>query len=501
MPPASHPPLLPDREDAVEVGRAGSFGRLVRGVVDLALAALPVILITVAIAAVNPFGIRDAAEHASLDVYQRLAAPLYPGEGQRLAAVVLIDDATLQRLGQTFPPDFGVYARILDGLAAADAKAAFLDLNFIDRRGGGESLAAFRLSLGNLPTFLAATEEASKADRCAEVTVVNLPDIADAVRSEPHPLVRDEGRRVRLWQESPCPSRADWPPGLRPSAALELYRWHCRQQERCRGGLDDPDANPAAFGEDRVLTIEWGSAWPRGAEAVHPAYAGLPGVCPEDGVAAFARQVLRLGFMADRKPADLLFARGCSYHPVIRAEWLLAPDESGADADAIARLLAGRVVLVGANYAGQNDVSASPVFGDVPGVMMHAMAFDNLVVRGARHLGGWPEWGVGGLGLDDVIELLLVAGMALLGHGVAVLAFRAGLVRGLGAALCLALLGAAFGICLVALLVAWGRYEPVNWVGVVLACIVLSHPLLDRVAETWRHRIKRLRGQFVERED
>jgi CHASE2 domain-containing sensor protein len=469
--------------------------------VDLALSALPVTLITVAIAAVNPFGIRDAAEHASLDVYQRLVAPAYPRDGQRLAAVVLLDDATLKRLGQTFPPDFGVYARIVDGLAAVGAEAVFLDLNFIDRRGGDEALAAFRVSLGNIPTFLAATEEASKAERCAEVRVVNLPDIAGAVRSEPHPLVRDEGRRVRLWQENPCPSWADWPPGLRPAAALELYRWHCRRQESCRGGVDDPDANPAAFGRDRMLTIEWGSAWPRGAEAVHPAYAGLPEVCPEGGFAALVRQALRLGYMGDRKPVDLLFARGCSYHPVIRAEWLLAPDENDADADAIARLLAGRVVLVGANYAGQNDVSASPVFGDVPGVMMHAMAFDNLVVRGARHLGGWPEWGIGGFGLDDVIELLLVAGMALLGHGAAALAVRAGLVRGLGIALCLVLLGAAFGVCLVALLVAWGRHEPVNWVGVVLACIVLSHPLLDRVAEAWRHRMKRPRGQLVERED
>ncbi|WP_207479630.1 CHASE2 domain-containing protein [Arenibaculum pallidiluteum] len=471
---------------------------------ELFLAALPTIAITVLIAIINPFGVKDAAEDASLDVYERLMAPWYPRAGQEQIAVILMDDTSLRALGQRFPPDFTTYARIGDALTAIGAEAVFFDFNFIDRRGDDADIAFFAASLGNLPTFLAATEPASTAETCQEVNVVNLPDIAKAVRSEPHPLIRNDGRRVELWRQEPCArqadrlpgaDQADWPSGLRPAAALELYRWYCWKTDGCRGSADDPRGNPDAF-LGMTLTIEWGSAWPRGAESVHPAYAKLPSVCPDDSPASIVQQFRRSVLMAEKKAGDILFARGCSYHPVIRAEWLLEPDATGADADAIGRLLAGRVVLVGAIFAGQNDVAGTPVFGDMPGVMLHAMAFDNLIVRGAGFLGTWPDGWFGGLGSDDAIELAIVGVMAALGHCLAKLVSRWRPLTGLAVACVVAAAGGLLGFGCVVFLTAWQRFEPVNWVGLMLAGIVLSHPLLDAITENWRRRVEGLRSQL-----
>jgi hypothetical protein len=51
----------------------------------------------------------------------------------------------------------------------------------------------------------------------------------------------------------------------------------------------------------------------------------------------------------------------------------------------VARLLGGKLVLVGGQFRDSNDVVPAAPFGQVPGVYYHAMALDNLIERGAAY--------------------------------------------------------------------------------------------------------------------
>src|SRR5262249_38930098 len=55
------------------------------------------------------------------------------------------------------------------------------------------------------------------------------------------------------------------------------------------------------------------------------------------------------------------------------------------DAGVARELLAGRFVMVGAAVSGIADWHQSPVHGQVPGVVLHAMALDNLLSLGTRY--------------------------------------------------------------------------------------------------------------------
>jgi CHASE2 domain-containing sensor protein len=439
--------------------------------------ALPGVLLVLLVAVINPFGIRSATDQASTEIFQKLTADLYPGAGQEKIAVVLIDDRSLQVLGEKFPPDFTFYSRLIGNMAAAGIESAFLDLNIVDPRGDPSDLENFASVLRGLPVFLAATADESTARDCGGIRVRNLPQLREAVVSEPHPMIRDDARHIDLLLEDACTR-------FRPAAALSVYAHHCSRLAGCPGSRMDPVSEPAGF-EGRDMSIEWGSVWPAGAEAIHPSYRDLSSLCPRADWSSRASRFLHVLFPFLDDAGNGTFAQGCSYHPMIRAEWLLSPDETGADADAVFDILAGRIVLVGANFTGQNDIGPSPVFGDIPGVFIHAMALDNLIVHGTGFLSVWPEGGVGGLGFNDMVELGLTLAFTLLGYWLGRFVSPKSIRWGLPWMLALMLGGAAAGLLITWVLV-WGlRLEPINWIGVLLACTAIATPARSLVGNAW----------------
>ena len=74
-----------------------------------------------------------------------------------------------------------------------------------------------------------------------------------------------------------------------------------------------------------------------------------------------------------------------------------------ASPEDVAELFTGKAVLIGANLSGIPDAVASQVHGQIPGVVWHAMALDNLISLGSGYLADRHE------GWQLASEILLVA--------------------------------------------------------------------------------------------
>jgi hypothetical protein len=96
---------------------------------------------------------------------------------------------------------------------------------------------------------------------------------------------------------------------------------------------------------------------------------------------------LALGAITDlRRSGDVERSLPCPAVPVLRADQLLDGDEA-----ALRALLRDKAVLLGASVSGVPDWQDSPVHGRVPGVVLHAMALDNLLALGAAYTRPMPS--------------------------------------------------------------------------------------------------------------
>ncbi len=459
------------------------------------ICAIPSIIFIVIIAISNPFGIKSASERSSSDVFLHMAAPLYPQTGQSNIAVVIIDDTSLGAEKQQFPPSFRFYGRVVDALAAAGARSILLDFNFIDERGSDQETHDFVASLGQLPIYLTSPEKAVSAPTCKEVTDHNLPVLLAAMKDEPHPNIREGGRYVDLTLKDPCADKND-SKSQRSSAALTLYTDYCERTAACRESRNNPSRNADAF-VGHTLTVEWGSGFPADAEKISPTFIRLSDVCPTSGWKQLLENIFYYLPAGNLQKKNLLFEKGCFYHPVIRAEWLLDPHRFRIDEDALLAVLKDRTVLVGAAYTGQTDTAASSVFGDVPGVFLHAMALDNLITRGADFLHPWPSTDVGGLGYDGVVELTILAASASLStliqyrrqkrynythppvlSEIKMLAF-------------LIFSGTIIGLIITVSIFYYLNLEPVNWIGIFLSCLIISTPTIESIGCAWKRYVSK----------
>jgi CHASE2 domain-containing sensor protein len=146
----------------------------------------------------------------------------------------------------------------------------------------------------------------------------------------------------------------------------------------------------------------------------------------------------------------------------------------GLEQKDLARVLAGRLVLVGGQFHASSDWVESPVHGQVPGVQYHAMALDNLVEDGLDYRRATTAT------FDsDLLKSLLLAALAFCGI-MAVMA-RNSLVdhavanHGHGrlhpkvyAPLYIALFTTSIGVVILAtwLGVTFAHRSPINWIGI-----------------------------------
>ena len=390
--------------------------------------------------AVDPLNAGSASGQRSEQAVLRVASPFYVASGE--VTVILIDDAFLRRIGSGWPMAYREQGLLLRRILAHEPAAVFVDLLYRHRHAREPAAGAaarpdgptsdptapesdepgdlllplpgatdqpIPVLFATLPVESLAAESPVLCTRSLPAAGLSDAPLADAASIEPSlrapfglaasaPVAAGSGPQpgTALVSWSGCGTA--YPLLLAASRrgatpAMALFDATCRRRPEmpaCQFGGKAPLDVAERF--VAPMTVRWGAFAP-GVQA--PFYA--EGVCQrmtdvEGRVPALTRalrslQQLALGALfdlRDRRDPDL--ALPCPAVPVLRADAIL-----DGDAAAVESLLRGRAVLLGAQISGIPDWQPSPVHGRVPGVVLHAMALDNLLVRGDRYLRPLPS--------------------------------------------------------------------------------------------------------------
>ena len=298
---------------------------------------------------------------------------VYPTTGQQDATVLLFREENIRDLGTQYPVPHGFHAQVLEALASYGPRAVFIDFAFIDPRQAEqtEELAAAICALaasrpGGTEVFLAAPHAARDGGgvlpallRCAKPV---SPAIAD-FQGVSGVLTYAAG--------------AGQAPHFVPSAAFATARALAHVDPAGADGLE----------------IIWGN----GVAPLNHKWMG----CHEHGAFESAKEVLLHGPLALKK--------NCPYTRTLTVGHVM---QSSGDRD-IEDALKDRTVFYGGAFEFTGDRISSPVYAELPGVYLHAMAHDNLVTFGAHYKRSEHAAGL----LDTLVLLVTSALLVLLPRG------------------------------------------------------------------------------------
>lgn len=359
----------------------------------------------------NPLDLERVSRRRSDELAARLSAARYLASNR--VTVVLVDDAYLDRIGSSWPPSYASQGRLLRQLVGHAPRAVFVDVLYSHRHATGAA-AAVGARAGDGPEDLVAPVARDRA------VPIYLPQLVQERASGICPSrpgrprgeeVVDRSGVIAPFRESDrfrwgvvgwwgCGER--YPLYLADDAALARTPAFALFSDDCAGpsplspgacaglraGAGGAIADPGGRFRDPMI-VRWGAFPPSGQRPFYTA-----GVCQrgaEDAggnerVPALARaraslNEALLGLFSDlRDEKDVELRRPCPAVNVLPATALL--DYPG---EAVDELLRGRFVLLGTKLAGVPDWYQSPVHGQVPGVVLHAMALDNLLQGGDRY--------------------------------------------------------------------------------------------------------------------
>lgn len=277
-----------------------------------------------------------------------IAKHAYDSSKQEETTVLLFREKDLVDLHTYYPVPWELHAEVLSALATHAPRTVFVDFSFLDRR-PGENIDALATSLCNL-------KQAG----------------ADVLIAAPYPTERDPGVLPELLQcATPVSPQIGYEEGVSgilayplqvqagaktaiPSAAYAAYQAYT--------GQPTGEAHALARGDMELI-------WPSGVATLNKKWMD----CERPHLLESIRQVL------DEGPLSL--KRACPYTPTISVRDLLgSPDDPD-----IENALKGKTVFYGGGFNLSNDLFSSPVFENLPGVYLHAMAFDNLITLGADY--------------------------------------------------------------------------------------------------------------------
>jgi CHASE2 domain len=473
----------------------------------------------------DPFGLHSASEARSQQASLRVVSPFY--SPSRQVVVVLIDDDYLRERQVGWPLRYAEQGRLLRQIASVNPAVILVDLVYphshADGPAGAANDAITQLTQPILSsqvpivfTALAKEPDALPADFnfCAAVPSSRTLDLLDpeSMPSSLQMLARSDARfQVAYVRWSGCADRYPLLLGgnaSAPTPAFAAYRAFCASRAgaaRCAG---DPLAQRAdAYTHPLIVRA---GAFPPAEQAFAYDQSVCQKAAPANGSVPLWRRVaksfqqLALSVFEDpRREANVEVSLPCPAVAVIplsllqhasRAEWV--------------ELLQNKAVVLGANLAGMPDYIDSPVHGQVPGAVWHAMALDNLVSLGDRYLAERHE--AFKTSAEVVILLLLAYGfphlLRLLEHrkskmGRAYVSFGLWMLLALvflghgdiaGASTCLAigvgldftmpttsashLLCVALAGLISAFFLSYG-WPPNNWLGLVLVAFAFAHTL------------------------
>ena len=356
--PAVHDGTMVDASIAVSQGPSASTRTLVQFVFLAALGAL----------LFNFHGISLHLTPWSQAIVNAIVKYTYDQTGQDRTLVVLFREENLATLRESFPISYARHAEVLEALALYEPSAVFVDFAFIDKRPGQDvavlSEAICGLQATGVAVYLAASPLAGKAGGDG------LRDGLDRSCFTPVDVQMDAETGVSgVLTYRACKSTASCEaPGLLWTPAFKIAAPQV--------GLARADA--------QQMEIIWGNRVSKLNESWMD--------CASDGTLVHLRQMLKENPLASK--------RKCPHTNTISVVHLLGRfDQKLKD-----EVVKGRTVFYGGSFEMAGDRVISPVFDDLPGVYLHAMAYDNLLTfrrdykRAEQH----------GLSLSRVVNGLLL---------------------------------------------------------------------------------------------
>lgn len=375
--------------------------RIIAAVHAATIGAVVAALLSFAINLFDSFKLNDHADAVSEQAAAIVTGPFYGGferQGQKAITVVLINQETLDALdAPLWPLPYSDLADILEQIAAENPKAIFLDVHFQKAQRAQQCLDRVSCKAASKAE---AADFARRLNRISKTLPLFIGPVSDdqelsSLKALKQLPVSFEDEHLFAY-----PLAAPLGAGVAKTPAAALYAvWK-----------NQPVGPPSPTELDRVLAIDWGfgmsAAMSRYAPGARPG-AACQGANMWQRLASLARVTARAAFAASQKDDDP-FAERCGYTDTIPAFWMFG----GASAERSA-LLKDRIVLVGADLRYLADYRPTPLFGEAPGVMAHAMALDNLIEHGDNAIRyPSPLW----MGLDqsDLFKgVLLITGVAL----------------------------------------------------------------------------------------
>jgi CHASE2 domain-containing sensor protein len=292
----------------------------------------------------------------------------YDQTGQDKTLVVLFREENLATLKESFPISYARHAEVLEALTVYEPAAVFVDFAFIDERPGQDvaplSDAICSLRASGVAVYLAASPLAGRAggdglrpglDRSCFTPVDVQMDSESGVSGV-------LTYRACKSLTSCAPADLLWTPAFAIAAP--------------QVGIGRADA--------QQLEIIWGNRVSKLNESWMD--------CESDGTLVHLRQMLKENPLASK--------RKCPHTNTISVVHLLGRFDKKLKDESVK----GRTIFYGGSFEMAGDRVISPVFDDLPGVYLHAMAYDNLLTfrtdykRAEQH----------GLSLSRVVNGLLL---------------------------------------------------------------------------------------------
>jgi hypothetical protein len=381
-----------------------------------------------AVAKLNLFGLEGASDRVADGVYQRVTAANYGADrrGQRLISVVYIDETSMESMKgvgwNRFPPTYDQQWQMFDDVleaGQAPPTAIYADFVYTGAGGPGEGFDNF-LNGAAAATKAQAWSQAPgcQVDPMIKIACIEAAGGTPIIFAKPSPgeldIFTDVQRKLdavavlapALVNAEAYPTVTDY--GFTPaknaalgvhafdiSPALGMYEaWCLHQPDACgiaafaqlrarapqaiAGKVFPPTDVSATFAAP--LDVVWGSRPDPDYLRMTQAVTGQPAPCRG---AAGGWETRLLEQLSDLRGPATGARQECPYALTLGYDRIVAG--LGLDQDDLARLLAGKLVMLGGQFRASNDWVESPVQGQAPGVHFHAMALDNLIEDGANY--------------------------------------------------------------------------------------------------------------------
>jgi len=363
--------------------------------------------------ALDPFGIGAASHARSEQATLRVVAPFYDPSNQ--VTVILIDDDFVRSRGMGWPLRYADQGRLMRTILSVKPTVLLIDLVYPHKHGATDDVQQLLTPIANSKTPVIFTAMALEPAALPATYRFCSEKLSDAPSGG---LMDKESMRADLYEDllkkhrlayirwSGCGNRYPLVLGgdsKTVTPAFAAFRAYCESHS---GSTSCKDSPPATHTEDYLqpMIVRSGAFPPKlqdyayGEKACQKP-ADAQGNVPSMRTWRVAFQQLTLGLFKDlRAERDNEVSLPCPAVTVVPLSVLeKAPRKDWAT------LLEGKAVLIGAHISGIPDLVESQVHGLIPGVVLHAMALDNLLSLGSGYLADRHET------LQQILAGLLVA--------------------------------------------------------------------------------------------